>query len=225
MQAEAVSRSGEADLVHRAAGGDPAAIRSLIRANNRRLFRIARSVVGDDGEAEDVLQEAYLRAFRGLESFRGESAFGTWLGRIVINEALGRVRRRRPTVEWTEAMEESANAEIIPFPGGGAPPDPERGAAQRQIARLLESAIDALPPDFRTVLIARAVEGMSIEETADLLDLKPETVKTRLHRARRLLRVALAARVDGTLADSFPFDGWRCEAMAARVLTRLGFPS
>jgi len=212
--------AAEDALLARARHREEAAIRTIIRDNNRRLFRLARSIVKDDSEAEDVVQEGYVRAFTKLAEFRGESSLGTWLTRIVINEALGRLRRRRTTVDWESVEANSAaNAQIIPFPASQG--DPERTMAQREIHHILERAIDALPEPFRVVLVARLVEEMSIEETAELLDLRPETVKTRLHRARRLLRDDLERQVGPMLTDVFPFDGARCERIADAVIARL----
>jgi|SRR5579884_1626796 len=212
----------EAELVGRARSGDEAAVRALIRQNNRRLFRIARSIVRDDSEAEDVVQEGYVRAFTHLAHFRGNSAFSTWLTRIVMNEAYGRLRRRRLTASWKggEATDAVA-AQIIPFPSYASPSDPERTMAQREINRILERAIDALPAPFRLVLVARLVEEMSVEATAELLGLRQETVKTRLHRARRLLRADLERQVGPLLMEVFPFAGARCERMADTVMARL----
>ena len=160
----------EAELVERARRKDPSAIRLLIKLQNQRLYRIARSILRDDSEAEDVLQEAYVCAFAGLDAFRGEARFGTWLARIVINEALGCVRRRRPMVDIDVVAESSAlRSQIIHFPTGNLGPDPEAALAQRQVRATLERAIDRLPDDFRQVVVARLIEGMSVEETAELL--------------------------------------------------------
>jgi len=212
----------ETDLVQLARQGEAAAFRAIMQRSNRRLYRIARAVMNDDSEAEDVVQESYVRGLTALTSFRGDSSLTTWLSRIVLNEAMGRLRRRRPTVD-VDALEDrqALQGDIIPFPLTSREPDPERAIAQRQIKALLESAIDELPDSFRTVLMARAVEGMSIEETAELFDLKPETVKTRLHRARQLLRDALEKQIGPVLTDAFPFDGRRCERMTQAVLARL----
>jgi RNA polymerase sigma-70 factor, ECF subfamily len=212
----------DAGLVRLAGTGDNDAFRAIMKRSNRRLYRIARAVVNDDSEAEDVVQEAYVRAFAALADFRGESSLATWLSRIVLNEAMGRLRRRRPTVDVT-AMEnrQPSPGEVIPFPLASSQPDPERTMAQRQIQVLLERAIDDLPEPFRMVLVARVVEGMSIEDTADLLGLRPETVKTRLHRARGLLRQTLEKEIGPVLMDAFPFDGWRCDRMTNAVLARI----
>ena len=212
----------EADLIRLAVLKDEAAIRSIVRQHNRRLYRVARSIVRDDGEAEDVLQEAYFRAFMSLHRFRAESTLSTWLTRIVVNEALQRLRRRVETPVDAAEVPDRLPHNVIHFPSGGQNPiDPERAVAQRQLSRLLERAIDDLPADFRTVLVARVLEDMSVEETAAFLDLKPETVKTRLHRARRLLKEALTEHIDPLLSDVFPFDGQRCDRLANAVVDRL----
>jgi RNA polymerase sigma-70 factor (ECF subfamily) len=215
----------EAELIARAIENDPSAVRLIMQRNNRRLYRIARSVVSDDSEAEDVVQEAYGRAFTHLREFRGASGIGAWLARIVLNEALGRLRRRRETVDW-ESIENQhrARAQIIPFPLVAAQPDPERTMAQREIQELLEQAIDGLPDAFRLVLVARAIEGMSIEDTAELLGIRQETVKTRLHRARTLLRAKLEQDLGPSLTETFPFEGERCERITSSVLGRLRLP-
>jgi len=212
----------EAELVERARRGQAGAVRVIIRQHNQRLYRIARSILRDDSEAEDVLQEAYARAFTNLASFRGEARLGTWLARIVMNEALGRLRGRRPTVELNVMDENPAlEAQIIQFPNANPDLDPETAVAQRELRAMLEHAIDELPDAFRTVLVARLIEGMSIEETAELFGIRPETVKTRLHRARRLLRDAMEKHVGPALGDAFPFAGRRCERLTEKVLARL----
>ncbi|RWH74058.1 MAG: RNA polymerase sigma factor [Mesorhizobium sp.] len=210
--------SGEMQLVGRALAREGGAFHTIIKMHNQRLYRIARSVVRNDSEAEDIVQEAYVRAFAQLGDFRGESSLATWLSRIVINEALGRLRKRRRTV----AMPQNLQAEIIKFPLNPSD-DPERMMAQRQILELVERATDRLPDVYRTVFVARVIEGLSIDETAELLDVRPETVKTRLHRARALVRKALADQIGPVLLDAFPFAGRRCERLTAAVMQRLGF--
>ncbi len=220
IPANAVSE--DAELVRRARERDPGAIRAIMQANNRRLFRMARGILKDDSEAEDVVQEAYVRAFTHLDSFRGDSSLATWLTRIAMNEALGRLRRRHPTVDYTTLKPGVLEAQIIQFPLSAMPDDPERTMAQREIQTVVERAIDELPDAFRSVFIARVVEGMSIEETAELLGLKPETVKTRLHRARALLRDNVEKRIGPVVMEAFPFAGKRCERLTQAVLRRLG---
>jgi RNA polymerase sigma-70 factor, ECF subfamily len=211
----------DAALVDLARRRSELAVRTLTRRYNRRLFRLARSVLRDDAEAEDVVQESWVRAIAGLEGFRGESAFATWLTRIAINEALGRRRRRRPTVDWESYGENKREAEIIQFPVSAMTGDPERTMARSEIREVLERSIDELPETFRGVFVARIVEGMSVEQTAELFGLKPETVKTRLHRARMLLRDALDRQLGSALTETFPFDGAHCERMTERVIQRL----
>ncbi|TJW15327.1 MAG: RNA polymerase sigma factor [Mesorhizobium sp.] len=224
-QAAAVSaaEAGEMALVRRALARDPGAFRLIIKTHNQRLYRIARGVVRNDAEAEDIVQEAYMRAFASLDSFRGDASLSTWLSRIVINEALGRLRKRKRIV----AMPENPDAQIIRFPlnSNDLNPgdDPERTMAQRQILGLVERATDSLPDVYRTVFVARVIEGLSIEETADLLGIRPETVKTRLHRARALVRKALDDEIGPVLLDAFPFAGRRCERLTQAVMKRLGF--
>jgi RNA polymerase sigma-70 factor, ECF subfamily len=211
----------EDDLVARARERDEFAIRTLIQRHNQRLYRIARGILRDDAEAEDAMQEGYLKAFSHLDDFEGNAAIGTWLCRIVINEALSRLRQRRPTVEWN-SMEDAGmlSAEIIRF-STETRPDPERAAAQRQIRGLLEQAIDRLPDDFRIVLIARVVEEMSVQETATMLGIRPETVKTRLHRARLLLRRTIEAQIGPAATEVFPFEDPRCRRTADIVIAKL----
>lgn len=210
----------DADLVENARRGDHDAFREIMTRHNQRLYRLARMLLKDDAEAEEAVQEAYLRAFTGLAGFRGEAALTTWLTRIVLNEALGRKRRKRPTVEL-EVVEtlQQQKAQIISFPTADS--DPERHAAQREIRRLIERAIESLPEPFRLVFVMRDVEEMSIEETAAFLNIRPETVKTRLHRARRLMRQALDQRLASALKDTFPFAGLRCARITEQVLRRL----
>ena len=209
------------ELVGLALAGDEAAVRTLVRRHNRRLFRVARGVVRDDAEAEDVVQEAYVRAFTNLSSFRGEAGFATWLTRIALNEALGRLRRRRPRADVAEIENVGPDdPRIVAFPAQ-PPATPEVEAGRAQVRGLLEQLIDGLPPFLRLVVILRDVEGMNTEETAVHLGIRPETVKTRLHRGRRLLRAAVIERLAGGFGDLYPFDGARCAGMAGRVLARL----
>ena len=220
QQAKAESLSDQ-ELVALARQRDEAAVRTITMRYNRRLFRIARSILRNDAEAEDVVQETYVRAFTGLDMFRGDAALGTWVTRIAMNDALGRLRRRKPTVDWETYGENRQQAEIIHFPTSAAGTDPEKTMAQSQVRAVLEQAIDQLPDSFRAVFVARIIEGMSVEETADLFGLRPETVKTRLHRARALLRAELDKQLGPALTSSFPFDGRRCERMTEIVVQRI----
>jgi RNA polymerase sigma-70 factor (ECF subfamily) len=199
----------EAELVELARQGGENAIRLLIERNNQRLFRAARSVLRNDGEAEDVVQETYVKAFTALQSFRGEASFSTWLTRIALNEAVSRLRRRKATSEL-EALDQAVSADaglVSLFPLSLAPLPADMEAARSEMRQLLETAIDGLPEGFRTVFVLRDVEG-----------LRPETVKTRLHRARRMLRTVLEEQLRGSFAELYPFDGARCAHMADRVI-------
>lgn len=211
----------ESELVERARARDGDAFRTIVQTYNRRLYRIARSILRNDSEAEDVVQEAYVRAFMHLESFRGDSSLATWLSRITMNEALGRLRLRRPMVDLATCEAQGSEAEIIQFPHT-ARSDPERTMAQRELLQLVEVATDRLPEVYRTVFITRVIEGMSVEETAELLGIRQETVKTRLHRARRLVREQLDKQIGPVLMDAFPFAGKRCERVTEIVMKRLG---
>jgi RNA polymerase sigma-70 factor (ECF subfamily) len=218
----ALHDTGDAELVRRALARDEAAVRAIMQANNRRLYRLARGILRNDGEAEDVVQEAYVRAFTHLESFRGDSSLSTWLSRIAMNEALGRLRRQRPAVDLDALPQGALEAQIIQFPLA-ASDDPEKSMAQREIQHVVEHAIDELPEAFRLVFITRVIEGMNVEETAEILGLKPETVKSRLHRARTMLREIVEQKIGPVVMEAFPFAGKRCERLTDAVLKRLGF--
>ena len=213
----------DAELVRRALARDADAFRTIMQRHNRRLYRIARGILRNSTEAEDAVQDAYIAAFSHLAGYRGDSSLATWLSRITMNEALGRLRRRRSAGEIAPLEEARTEAEIIQFPLSAPNDDPERTMAQREILRLVEQAIDELPDVYRLVFVTRVVEGMSIEETADLVGIKPETVKTRLHRARQLVRDHLDKQIGPVLMDAFPFAGRRCERMTDAVTRRLGF--
>jgi RNA polymerase sigma-70 factor, ECF subfamily len=214
---------GDDELVPLCRSGDEWAVRTLIKRHNHRLFRTARGILRNEHEAEDAVQETYVRAFTGLAGFRGESAFATWLTRILINEALGRLRRRRPAAELEELerIETSGGAPVIMFPLSPGPASPESEAGRHQVRRMLERALDRLPDAFRTVFVLRDIEGLSAEETAALLALKPETVKTRLFRARRQMRTEIEKDLGECFAELFPFAGARCLRIADQVLDRL----
>lgn len=209
-------------LVRLAKDGHRDAFREIMQRCNQRLFRVARALVRDDSEAEDIVQETYMRGFANLATFRGDAKILTWLTRIALNEARSRLRRRRPTVDLDQIeVAQGAGAHVIMFPNANAPASPETDAARSQIRRLLERAIDDLPEPFRVVFIMREIEDCSVQETADNLDLRPETVKTRLHRARRLLRSALDETLASTMTEAFPFLGQRCDRITNTILERL----
>ena len=221
MHGVAVSgNAGEAELLALMRAGQPAAYVQLMRLHNQRLFRLARGILRDDAEAEEAVQEGYLRAFTHLDGFKGEASLATWLARIVVNEALARLRRRRPTIDiedadalrLTEAETSAARTE----------PSPEQALARREIRRAIEAAVDALPAPFRAVFMLRAIEQLSIAETAAYLDIPEDTVKTRFHRANRLLRQHLGAEFGSIFDGAFPFLGVRCDRLISAVLKRLG---
>ena len=209
-------------LVELVRSGKREAFRHIMQRCNQRLFRVARAVIGEDSEAEDVLQESYMRAYHKLDSFRGDSSLSTWLTTIVLNEARGRLRKRHPTVglEQIDAMPADSH-QVVPFPSKFGSEDPAASAARAEIRHLLENAIDKLPPDFRIVYMLREVEECSVEETANQLGIKTQTVKTRLHRARRLLRSMLQDRLANTLGEAFPFMGRRCARVSDAVMAQL----
>lgn len=213
-------RDHEAGLVARAAAGDEAAFEAVMRSHNQLLFRTARSILKSDHEAEDAVQDAFLRAWLALDTFRAESKLSTWLVRIVTNEALGRLRRARlHTVPLEEAMtsaDPKTQLALAESPSSG----PEQSAMRAQVRELLEAQIDQLPDAFRTVFMLSEVEGLSAREIADVLEISPATVRTRVFRARKLLRGALVDKVEADLGSVFAFDGRRCDRMVANVLAR-----
>ena len=213
----------DAELVERAANGDELAFERIMRKNNRLLFRTARSILKSDAEAEDALQEAYLRAWRALSTFRADSKLSTWLVRIVINEALGRLRRRKSAqVIPLESVMESFDQQTQESTEEDDPNrEPDRLAMRSQVRRLMEARIDMLPEAFRTVFMLRAVEELSVEEVATALEIPEATVRTRFFRARSLLRESLSRDVDLVISDAFSFDGGRCDRIVANVLTKL----
>ncbi|KRG84350.1 RNA polymerase sigma factor [Stenotrophomonas daejeonensis] len=210
--------ASDAELVSRAASGDGAAFASIMRRHNRMLFRTARSIVKDDAEAEDVVQEAYLFAWRALGRYRAESKLSTWLVRIAANEALARRRRKSAQIIPLEAVMAHADPDTLAFLADESGREPEQLTMRMQMRKLMEERIDLLPDAFRTVFILRAVEEMSAEEVARALQIPEATVRTRLFRARSLLREGLAREMDQALDDAFSFDGARCDRIVANVL-------
>ncbi len=212
----------DAGLVACVLRGEREAFRHITQRCNQRLYRVVRGVIRDEAETEDVVQEAYVHGYQKLASYRGEASLATWLSRIALNEAYGRLRRRRETVEIEHAESmENVVSNVVSFPGLDAGESPQAAAERNQFRRLLERAIDGLPEGFRLVYLLREVEGCSVEETALALALREETVKTRLHRARKLLRAALAEQVCTAQADAFSFMGERCARITATVMARL----
>lgn len=217
--------SGEA-LMAMVAAGDGAAFEVLMRKHNQLLFRTARSIVRDEAEAEDVVQEAYLLAYRKAASFRGEASLSTWLTRIVVNEASGRLRKQRrrghiiqlvPGGDELDGREEDSMDDAL----GAAPEAPDAAALRAEARKLIEARIDALPDKLRTVFVLRAIEDLSVQETSEALGIPEVTVRSQFFRARGLLREALARDFDNAAASAFFFDGKRCDRIVAGVLARL----
>ena len=226
MPDEVGRKLSDSELLRLARKGDSGAFRILVRRHDRYLYRIARSVLLNDHEAEDIVQETFVRAFTHLDSFRGASSLSTWLTRIALNESRRRKRSHRHQL-GLEVLDFSSSQRDAQMPDSStyAFQDPERATAQDQIRIVLERAIDGLPHPFRTVFVMREVEGASTQETASALGILPQTVKTRLHRARRLLRDALGEQVRASLKDVFPFERPRCDRLVGRLLNQLGLPN
>ena len=210
-------------LLERIGTGDHAAFETLMRTYNGKLFRIARAILKHDGDAEDVLQDAYLEAYRHLDEFRGGSELSTWLTRIVVNQALMRLRkekRRSSIVPFRSGASTNAEAPEAQVPDNRSE-SPSAAAIRAETRRILERRIDELPSSFRAVFIMREVEDMGVDEIAECLSISPATVRTRLFRARALLRAALARDIDVATGDVFAFAGARCDRIVANVLAQL----
>ncbi len=210
----------EVELVARAASGDGEAFTVLMRRHNQLLFRTARSILQNDADAEDAVQEAYLRAWRALGRYRAESRLSTWLVRIVVNEALGRRRSAGPLTTPLESVMDSPDPRIRVALADPPEDGPEASVARREVREQLEAEIDRLPEGFRTVFVLRAVEEMSVEEIAETLEIPAATVRTRYFRARNLLRATLESATPAPLRSAYAFDGERCDRIVARVLAR-----
>lgn len=206
------------ELVRRIREGDTALFEVVMRRYNQRLYRAARAIVKDDAEAEDVIQQAYVNAYLHLDQFEHRAKLSTWLTRIAVHEALARVRKaaRTSTLDDPDRPGEMTMAALT-----SQGQDPERTAYSRELASVLESAIAALPEDFRTVFVLRDVEGLSTLETAESLGVREDTVKTRLHRARAALRRHLTAQVGASASSAYAFQAPRCDRVVARVMAQL----
>jgi RNA polymerase sigma-70 factor (ECF subfamily) len=200
------------EVVRRVCAGEAPLFEVLMRRHNQRVYRAARAILRDDGEAEDAVQQAWLSAYRHLSEFEGRSTFSTWLTRIAVNAALSRTRARASFALPSDA---DAADEAEPSPG------PEERVLAREVAHVLEAAIDELPEIYRSVLVLREVEGLDTAETARCLGLAEGAVKTRLHRARVLLRRILEARAGAALSELFPFGAARCDRVVAVVMAEV----
>ena len=223
MKASNSATTADMALVERIGTGDHAAFESLMRKYNGKLFRVARAILKDDADAEDVLQDAYLEAYRHVDEFRGGSELSTWLTRIVINQALMRLRkqkRRSSIIPFRTGVTTNAETPEAQVPDNRSE-SPSDSAIRAETRRIMERRIDELPSSFRTVFVMREVEEMGIDEIAECLSISPATVRTRLFRARALLRAALAHDIDVATGDVFAFAGARCDRIVANVLARL----
>lgn len=219
----APSLSTDADdvtIARRVAGGDHVAFERLMRLNNRRLYRLARAVLRDPAEADDALQDAYLCAYRSLHQFRGEAALSTWLSRLVLNECTGRLRRNNRRQNVIPMVSSTNRPDVDTVPGKESDL-PDQAIGRAQIRDLLERKLDELPEPFRLVFVMRSVEEVSVQDTAQILDIPEDTVRSRHFRARSLLREALAQEIDLAERDVFEFGGRHCDGVIARVLARL----
>jgi len=202
------------DVVRRVVAGEPELFEILLRRHNQRVYRVARAVMGDDAQAEDLAQEAWVRAYQHLGEFEGRARFSTWLVRIVLHEGWTRSRKSKrfePIGDDSESSEEYMTAA----------PDPESRALGSEMRGYLESAVDSLPDSYRVVLMLRDVEELSTAEAAETLGLSENAIKVRLHRARAMVRQDLAARVGEGVRETFPFLGVRCDEMVRKVMLRV----
>jgi RNA polymerase sigma-70 factor, ECF subfamily len=209
----------DGELVARILAGECELFEIVMRRHNQQLYRAARAITGSETEVEDVLQQAYLNAFAHLRQFEARAQLSTWLTRIVINEASARRRRLGQATRTDETDSHAADAVASPVPG------PEQQAYAGELHRVLEAAVDSLPEPYRVVFMLRDVEGMSTTEAGAALALGDEAVKTRLHRARAMLRRAVSARVGDAVAGTFRFYAPRCDRVVAAVLRRVTSPA
>jgi RNA polymerase sigma-70 factor (ECF subfamily) len=205
------------EVVERVKAGDTALYEIVMRRYNQRLYRVARAILHDDAEAEDVMQDAYVRAYQHLKQYAGRAPFSAWLTRIAVHEALARLRSR----SRTEQLEEAGQDRELSMNMVETSLDPEQNASRAELGQLLEDAVLGLPEQFRTVVMLRDVEELSTSETAAALDLSEENVKVRLHRGRAMLRGWLFARVGAEGKNAFPFMGVRCDRVVRAVFLRL----
>ena len=211
------SEYSDMETIQQVLDGNTAMFELLMRRYNERIYRAARSIVRDEQEAEDVMQQAYVNAFTHLRQFNGSAQFSTWLTRIAINEALARVRRRGRYEAFDDDL-----SNVEPFMSSNPAQSPERQAFAGELRGLLEWAIDAMPDGMREVFVLREVEGLSTSEVAECLGVSDDVVKTRLSRGRAILRRLLMERTGATAPEAFRFYRPRCDRVVAQVLARIG---
>jgi RNA polymerase sigma-70 factor (ECF subfamily) len=209
------------EIVKRVRDGDAALFEILMRRHNQRIYRTARAVLNDEHDVEDVMQQAYINAFTHLHQFEERSRFSTWLTRIALNEAFGRRRKVQAESLATAASESDESPGTFMDTITSPQPDPERQAYAQELHRLLEDAVDALPETYRAVFMLRDIEGLSTSETGEGLGLGEEAVKTRLHRARAMIRRTVTARIGDAAAGAFQFHAPRCDRVVAAVLAEI----
>jgi RNA polymerase sigma-70 factor (ECF subfamily) len=210
------------EIAQRVRAGESALFEVLMRRHNRRLYRTARAVVKDEQEVEDVMQQAYVNAFTHLHQFEARAQFSTWLTRITLNEAFGRRRKMRRSASVSAVPSDTdENPGAIMDAIASPHPDPERQAYAQELRQILEEAVDELPEAYRTVFMLRDVEGLSTSEAGEGLGLGEEAVKTRLHRARAMLRRLVTLRIGVVTAGAFEFQAPRCDRVVAAVLARI----
>jgi RNA polymerase sigma-70 factor (ECF subfamily) len=209
----------DSDIVQRVKAGDRALFEILMRRHNQQVYRAARAIVKDESEVEDVMQQAYINAYLHLDQFEERSQFSTWLTRIAVNEALGRRQKTTAARLITERLEEERGTVVDTFTS--SQPSPEHQAYARELQRVLEQAVDELPDTYRSVFMLRDIEGLSTSETGEGLGLGEEAVKTRLHRARAMIRRSVSSRIGAVAAGAFHFQAPRCDRVVAYVLEHL----
>jgi RNA polymerase sigma-70 factor (ECF subfamily) len=207
------------EVVARVRAGETALFEVLMRRSNQRLYRAVRAVLGNESEVEDVMQQAYVSAFAHLDQFAGQARFSTWLLRIGVNEALGRLRQRRRHLETIEDVDDDDHPG--PLPTDKSMPTPEDRTAHHELASLLQRTVDELPRPYREVFMLRLVEGLDTAETATVLELGEEAVKQRLHRARGMVQRLIEDRLGASAATTFEFRAPRCDRVVAAVMVRL----
>jgi RNA polymerase sigma-70 factor (ECF subfamily) len=205
------------EIVERIKAGDTALYEIIMRRYNQRLYRVARAILRDDAESEDVMQDAYVRAYQHLDQFAGRAPFSTWLTRIAVHEALARVRGRKRSPQLDDSEEDGEPLMNIVE----SSPGPEDNACRAEVSRFLEEAVLELPAPYRIVITLRDIEDLSTAETAAALDLTEDNVKVRLHRGRTMIRNRLLSRVGAAAKDAFLFMGVRCDRVVAAVFARL----
>jgi|SRR5215212_7609938 len=214
---DTIEQLSDSEVVRRVLGGDSALFEILMRRYNQRVYRAVRAILGSDEDAEDAMQQAYLNAFTHLKQFEERAQFSTWLIRIAVNEAIGR-RRKKQRGAWDggEELMMAIESDV---------PNPEQQALASQMRAVVETELAALPAAYRTVLVLREVEGLSTAETAECLSVSEDVVKTRLHRARGMVRAALERRTGSTMQAIYPFGNARCDRVVAAVMARITSPA